>query len=140
MLVLVVAALMVSYASSMRAYIEQRAHIASLEQSIAASRNNIESLEREKERWGDPAYVVSQARARFAFGFPGEVGYQVLDEHGVPLDPQDTLSEPELTDDGVPEWWEATVASIDAAGHPPDEDAGPASRIRPPATPEEPAP
>ena len=133
MLVLVVAALMVSYASSMRAYLEQRAHIASLEESIAESRSNIESLEREKERWDDPAYVVSQARARFAFGFPGEVGYQVLDEHGVPLDPQDTLTEPELTDDGVPEWWETTVASIEAADHPPDADDGPATRIRPPA-------
>ncbi len=130
-LVLVVVALMVSYASSLRAYLDQRAHIAALEERIQRSERNIEALEEEKERWKDPAYVISQARARFAFGFPGEVGYQVLDEEGEPLDPQATLADPEPVDDH-PEWWQTTLASIDAAAFPPDEDDGPAKRIRPP--------
>lgn len=131
-LVLVVAALMFSYASSLRAYVEQRQHISSLRSSIDESERDIAALEREKKRWEDPAYVVSQARARFAFGFPGEIGYQVLDEHGRPLDHEDTLSAPKpLADDG-PEWWETTLTSIETAGHPARHDSRPAVRITAP--------
>ena len=43
-LVLVVAVLTVSYASSMRAYLEQRDHVASLNADIAASEAQIKSL------------------------------------------------------------------------------------------------
>lgn len=131
-LVLVVAALMVSYASSLRAYLEQRHHVSQLRASIAESEREIAELQREKDRWEDPAYVISQARARFAFGFPGEIGYQVLDVHGQPLDHDSTLSAPRATDDGRPEWWEATVSSIEAAGNPPRPDSGPADSITPP--------
>ena len=119
MLVLVLGVLLVSYASSLRAYVEQRRHIASLEESIAASRADISDLKREKQRWSDPAYVVAQARARFAFGFPGEIGYQVLDAHGRPLDHEDSLTDPARSGDGKPEWWQTTLTSIDTAGHPP---------------------
>ena len=138
MLVLVVAGLMVSYASSFRAYLDQRHHIAELESSIAESRTEIAALQREKQRWKDPAYVVAQARARFAFGFPGEVGFQVLDENGRPLDHEDSLTDPaqEVED---PEWWQETLSSLEAAGNPP-EDKRPVDKITVPqsAIPEDP--
>ena len=137
-LVLVLAGLMVSYASSFRAYLDQRHHIAQLETSIARSQAEISALERERQRWDDPAYVVAQARARFAFGFPGELGYQVLDEDGRPLDHEDSLTDPtrEVED---PEWWQETLTSLEAAGHPPEEKQ-PADRITVPesAIPEDP--
>ena len=133
-LVLVLAVLMFSYASSLRAYVEQRRHLGSLRSSIEQSERDIAALEREKKRWDDPAYVISQARARFAFGFPGEIGYRVLDEDGRPLDHEDSLSEPRaLVDDG-PEWWETTLQSIEAAGHPP-ETPGPAAEVTAPGSP-----
>ncbi|CAA9337719.1 MAG: hypothetical protein AVDCRST_MAG24-1131 [uncultured Nocardioidaceae bacterium] len=137
MLVLVVAGLMVSYASSFRAYLDQRHHIEQLEARITESRTEIASLEREKVRWKDPAYVVAQARARFAFGFPGEIGFQVLDEDGKPLDHEDSLSDPTREAED-PEWWQETVSSIEAAGNPPDD--RPATKITVPqsAIPEDP--
>jgi hypothetical protein len=136
--VLVVAGLMVSYASSFRAYQDQRHHIESLEASIRDSRAEIAALQREKRRWKDPAYVVAQARARFAFGFPGEIGFQVLDEDGRPLDHEDSLTDPTRQVD-EPEWWQQTLDSIDAAGNPPEERA-PAGKITVPrsAIPEDP--
>jgi cell division protein FtsB len=137
-LVLVVAGLMVSYASSFRAYLDQRHHIEQLQSSIAQSRSEIAALQREKQRWKDPAYVVAQARARFAFGFPGEIGFQVLDEDGRPLDHEDSLTDPaqEVED---PEWWQKTLGSVQAAGNPPREEA-PAAKITVPrsAIPEDP--
>jgi hypothetical protein len=130
-LVLVVAALMVSYASSLRAYVEQRRHIGALEERIDRSERTIAELQREKRRWQDDAYVISQARARFSFGFPGEVGYRVLDENGEPLDHDSSLSEPKQLEDPDPEWWETTLTSIEEAGNPPP-DVEPADRITPP--------
>jgi Septum formation initiator len=130
-LVLVVALLVMSYGSSLRAYLEQRAHIASVRASIAQSETHIAALEREKARWDDDAYVISQARARFAFGFPGEIGYRVLDEDGEPLDHEDTLSDPRTLDESGPEWWEATLDSVETAGNPPRE-TEPADKIGPP--------
>jgi len=137
-LVLVVAGLMISYASSFRAYLDQRHHVQQLETSISRSRTEIAALEREKQRWKDPAYVVAQARARFAFGFPGEVGFQVLDEDGRPLDHNDSLTDPAQQAED-PEWWQETVRSIEAAGNPPDEKK-PAGKITVPqsAIPEDP--
>ena len=119
-LVLVICALLVSYASSLRAHLDQRSHIHALEQSISDSRRDIAALKREKQRWKDPAYVEAQARARFAFGFPGEIGYQVLDDDGSPLDADSTLDHPSAqAGDGRPEWWQSTLASLDAAERPP---------------------
>ena len=129
-LVLVLAVLLVSYASSLRAYVEQRRHIASLEGSIASSKADIAALEREKQRWADPAYVVAQARARFAFGFPGEIGYQVLDADGKPLDHEDSLTDTADEEAPDPQWWQKTMTSVDAAGNPEQENkADPVKKI-----------
>lgn len=132
-LVLVLAALLVSFASSLRAQLEQRSHISSLRASIASSERTIEDLQREKRRWQDPAYVEAQARARFAFGYPGEIGYHVLDEDGRPLDPQSSLEPPPSVGDGKPEWWESTLSSLEAADRPVEPEPTPVQRIRAPA-------
>jgi len=71
-LVVVVAVLVVSYASSMRAYLQQRAHINDLHAQIDTSERDIKALEREKRRWQDDAYVETQARERFGWVMPGE--------------------------------------------------------------------
>ena len=85
-LVLVLAVLAVSYASSMRAYLQQRSHIDDLKAQIAQREADIDELEREKRRWHDPAYVEAQARDRFGYVMPGETSYVVLDEDGEPLE------------------------------------------------------
>ena len=88
--------LVVSYASSLRAYLEQRQQIAELERSRSpqsqASRSTTSSAR--SERWDDPAYVEQQARERLGFVMPGEIGYSVLDDDGKPLDHVDTLADP----------------------------------------------
>ena len=137
-LVLVLAVLMVSYASSMRAYLEQRSHLESLHAQIAESEANIEALEREKERWDDPAYVRAQARERFGWVLPGEIGFQVIDEDGEALDHDDSLPEPVPSDEEEqPLWWQAAWDSVEAAGNPEDveETPEPIERIRAPKQP-----
>ena len=133
---LVLAVLMVSYASSMRAYLEQRRHLAALSQGIDESRATIADLQREKKRWNDPAYVRTVAHQRFGWVLPGEIGFQVLDDNGRPLGHTDTLSDPtSVTEANRPLWWQSSWGSVVAAGKaevakqdvPP-----PATKIKPP--------
>jgi hypothetical protein len=120
-LVLVLAVLSVSYASSMRAYLEQKEHLASLRESIADSKANIAALEREKRRWRDEAYVEAQATERLGWVMPGEISFQVIDEDGEPLDHEDSLSDPGAVEvENEPAWWQTAWASMEAAGHPED--------------------
>jgi hypothetical protein len=118
--VLVLAVLIVSYASSMRAYLEQQQHLANLRASIAASKAHIAQMQREKRRWNDDAFVVAQARAHLGWVFPGEVGYQVVDENGKPLGQDSTaLSDPgAVTRHPRPAWWQSAWGTVVAAGNP----------------------
>ncbi len=129
-LVLVVAVLMVSYASSMRAYLQQRAHISDLKTQIAQRELNIDDLEREKRRWDDPAYVRAQARERFGYLMPGETSYVVLDENGEPLETRTTLSDPATVVARTPTaWWTTEWKSIQLAGNPPAVEPPPLTKI-----------
>jgi hypothetical protein len=130
--VLVLAVLAVSYASSMRAYLEQREHLESLRTSIAESQENIEALRREKRRWKDPAFIEAQATQRLSWVMPGEISFQVIDEDGLPLDHEDTLSDPDGIDvENEPAWWETAWQTMEAAGHPEDV-PNPVEEIDPP--------
>jgi len=132
-LVLVLALLMVSYASSMRAYLEQRHHLASLRASIASSQQEVDRLTRERKRWEDPAYVRSVAHQRFGWVLPGQIGFQVLDEDGKPLGHTDSLSPADsVSASSRPEWWSSAWGSVVAAGRPevdPKDATRPATRI-----------
>ena len=120
-LVLVLAVLAVSYASSMRAYLQQKEHLTTLRASIVESRTNIAELKREQRRWQDPAYVEAQARERFGWVQVGEVGYQVIGEDGKPLGHDDSLSDPKVLQEAqAPLWWQSAWKSVVAAGNPED--------------------
>ncbi len=133
MLAVVFAVLVVSYASSMRAFLQQREHIASLEAKIAVSTKSIAEAEREKRRWKDPAYVEAQARSRFGWVLPGETSYQVLDADGKPLTGADELTDPTTVAPDAPvAWWSKLRDSLDAADHPEKQvKPTPADRIKP---------
>jgi cell division protein FtsB len=121
-LVLVVAVLAVSYASSLKAYLQQRAHIAALKEQIAERSDDIDALEREKRRWDDEAFVRAQARDRFGYLMPGETAYVVLDEDGKPIETRSELHDPAQVLREPPQpWWEDAWTSVELAGNPPKE-------------------
>lgn len=122
LLFVVLAVLVVSYASSARAWLDQRRHIDELEQQIAFDQARVEQLTEEKQRWDDPAYVEAQARERFGWVMPGEVSYRVIDENGEPLGVSADLSTPTVAPgDDDPPWWETAWGSVRAAGVDDDE-------------------
>ena len=134
-LVVVVAVLVVSYASSMRAYLQQRAHINDLHARIDSSQRDIKALEREKRRWQDDAYVETQARERFGWVMPGETGYQVIDRNGQPMERHDELTDPDSVARQVPDpWWGKVYGTLEVADHP-KKAPTPATQITPSPSP-----
>jgi cell division protein FtsB len=133
LLFVVLAVLVVSYASSARAWLDQREHINDLEEQIAADERRVEELTEEKQRWDDPAYVEAQARERFGWVMPGEVGYRVIGEDGEPLGDSTGLGEPAGSDgEGGTAWWDTAWGSVQAAGEDtPEEGDRPARFIGP---------
>ena len=139
-LLLVVAVLAVSYASSMRAWLKQRSEINGLTAQIAQQQADVAALRQTKQRLHDPAYIKEQARSRFGWIMPGETGYRVIGADGQVLsDGTSTLSDPEtVAPKKDPEWWQTAYGSIVAAGEPPsaettakDQQRKPAEKIQP---------
>ena len=100
------AALAVTLAIPVRAWLSQRAEIAALESDVAAAKLRVADLQQQVEDWNDPAFVIAQARSRLHFVFPGEVGYVVLGSDDRPVT---TESKPEgPTDPWYSLLWEST--------------------------------
>lgn len=119
-LLLVVAVLVVSYASSLKAYLVQRDQIQTAKAEIAEREKAIAEKEREKQRWEDPAYVQAQARARFGYVKIGETSFQVLDENNQPLESEAELHDPDEVLNITPDaWWTGAWESMELAGDPP---------------------
>lgn len=77
-LVLVAVTLIVALAVPVRTWFAQRAEIAQLRADVAATRERVDELRLEQERWADPAFVAAEAKRRLHFVLPGEVGYVTL--------------------------------------------------------------
>jgi cell division protein FtsB len=82
MLGLVVLAVVV-LAPGLRIFFEQRAQLVELEQSVGDKQQAVDELGENLARWDDPAYIVSQARERLLYVFPGEYNYLVINEADV---------------------------------------------------------
>ena len=59
----------------LRAWLQQRSELTELRGQIAQAERDVSTLQAERLRWEDPAYVRSQARQRLNFVMPGETGY-----------------------------------------------------------------
>ncbi|HEX7740236.1 MAG TPA: septum formation initiator family protein [Marmoricola sp.] len=116
--VLVLAVLVISYASSMRAYLRQSGEMNDLKAQIASAQKSIASMKAEKHRWQDPAYVEEQARLRFGWVVAGETGYQVIGRDGKRLAGTGELSTPTQHLPAPTAWWSTQYDSLRAADHP----------------------
>ena len=97
-------------------FIDQRQKIAALEQSIQVSEDQITALEKERDRWNDPAFITTQARERLYYVKPGEVVYLIdndLDPAALPREQgpvSDTLQETQS------DWMPQLLRTLTSAG------------------------
>ncbi len=123
-LVLVLAVLAVSYASSLRAYLQQRDQIDDLESLIDEKAASIDDLKRETERRMDSAFVMQEAR-KLGYVLPGETPFVVVGGDGKALTDAE-LDDPSSVDDAdAPTWYDGVWSSVKIAGDPP-------TKIQPP--------
>jgi len=121
-LVLVVAVLVVSYASSLRASLRQQNHLDALHANIRHAKAEIAAAQREKRRWHDPHFVEARARARFGWVMPGEIGFQVIGRNGKLLDDPTSLPSVRPRAQAKPTtWYQSAWGSVVAAGDPPQQ-------------------
>ena len=111
-LLLVLAALVMSLAYPLREFIAQRAEIGALQRELALREKGVSALLAQEGRWRDPAFVEQQARERLHYVFPGEKGLVLLSPDDVK-----TAREPEVRIPSVPEvpWYDALWTSVQAA-------------------------
>jgi hypothetical protein len=132
-LIVVMAVLVVSYASSLKAYLQQRHDIDALKSQITQREAAIGKLQDQKDRWNDPAYIEQQAREHFGYVMPGQTALIALGPDGQPIKPSGRLSDPSTV--GAPTkptaWWSDVWSSDVLAGNPPTTTGTPpATKIR----------
>jgi hypothetical protein len=118
---LVLGALIVSYAQSLRVWFDQHQQITALQQEIRDREKRVNELNDEIARWDDDAFVKAQARQRLGWVMPGEVGYRVIGADGKPIG---APPEPSAPTDGTadaekPTWYTKLWGSVEGAGKPP---------------------
>jgi cell division protein FtsB len=97
-------------------YVDQRQQIAALEAAVQLSREQVEELESQRERWNDPAYITTQARERLYYVKPGEVIYLVDDDLPPELEPQEQAPVSEDVEQTRTDWMSQLVRSVTEAG------------------------
>ena len=117
-LLAVVLLLLASYTTSIHAWWQQRSEIHSLERQKAKTQDDIAALQDLQRRWTDPAFVKQQARERFGWVMPGEVGYRVIGSDGALRGQSAELSSaPGSVDTG---WQDKLWGTFEKAGRGPD--------------------
>ncbi|WOQ68943.1 septum formation initiator family protein [Microbacterium limosum] len=97
-------------------FVQQRQNIAALEASVTAAEADVAELEAQQERWGDPAYITTQARERLYYTRPGEVVYLVLNDLDASLLPaEETPVSAEVTETRT-DWMTQLLGSVTQAG------------------------
>jgi len=131
----VLAVLAVSYASSARAWLNQRSHNNELRAEIAQLEDDVADLRSDKRRWKDDEFLKAQARERFGWVLPGETAYRVIDEDGeVIAGGSSTLTDPSTpADDQEQEWWDEAWGTVMDAGVDPAQRPDPADEPEPAA-------
>ena len=118
MLLSVVLLLIASYTTTLRAWWDQRGEIQETRAEIATRTAAIADLEIEEGRWDDPAYVEQQARERFGWVLPGEVGYRVIGSDGTVQGDAPTLDDPPSA--APREWYDTLWGSVLESGKKPE--------------------
>ena len=111
-LLLVLAALVMTLALPLREYVQQRSRIASLEREVAMRQDRVDLLRTQQQQWNDPDFVETQARSRLHYVYPGETGYVVLSPKDVQQARQPVIRvAPEVR---AP-WYDTVWSSVQAA-------------------------
>lgn len=110
----VVLLLVASYTASFRAWWGARQELQSTRSERVVLKAEIKQLEEQKQRFEDPAFIKQQARERFGWVMPGEVGYRVIGADGSVRGQVPELDEPPEV--RTPQWYDRLWGTVETAG------------------------
>lgn len=117
---IVVGALVISYGSSLQAYLRQSRQIDQLRARNASIAAQTAADAQQKKRLQDPAYIEELARIRFGWVMPGQTPYVVVGADGQPIDGTSGLNvSPPAAKPAAVAWWSKATASLVNADNPP---------------------
>ncbi|GAA2133580.1 hypothetical protein GCM10009825_16680 [Arthrobacter humicola] len=108
----VMIAITILLAPTVKIFLDKRAEIAALQADIAAKQSKQEDLKRQVSRWQDPNYVKQQARDRINMVMPGETGYWVFGSDLPAAQPSGTAGAASAQDPANLPWVDALWESI----------------------------
>lgn len=118
-LVAAFAILTLSYASSMRLFLDQQREIAAKKAETVEAQQRIDELSDALERWQDPEYVKAQARDRLGWVVPGETSYVVIGPDGRPVEGSSQISRDRaLERNNHLQWWQRAWDTVQTADQP----------------------
>jgi cell division protein FtsB len=97
-------------------YLDQRRQIAAMDAAIALTQQEVDDLQRESQRWADPAYITTQARERLYYVKPGEVVYLVDDDLPASAVPQEQAPVSQDVTETRTDWMTQFVCSLTTTG------------------------
>jgi cell division protein FtsB len=97
-------------------YVDQRQQIAALQHSVQVTKGQVADLQRQRDRWKDPAYITTQARARLYYVKPGEVVYLIDDDLAASAQPQEKGPVSDKVQQTRTDWMSQLVRSVVASG------------------------
>lgn len=110
----VILLLVASYTSSLHAWWEQRGEIQATKAEIVMRKDAIKQLQGDQQRWNDKAFVEQQARERFGWVLPGEVGYRVIGSDGQVQGQVPTLDAPPVAQEKI--WYDKLWGTVIESG------------------------
>ena len=114
LLLTVVLLLLGSYTATFRAWWSAQQDLQATRAEKVALDRDIAVLEDQKRRFDDPAYIKQQARERFGWVMPGEVGYRVIGSDGAVRGQVPTLDQP--TEPKDEQWYDRLWGSVETSG------------------------
>lgn len=102
------------FLATVRTYTESLGQLNTLKAQEASLIAQKEDLENDIARWDDKAYVVSQARERLGFVFPGETSVLVSGTEDYGVKSQSSTAGEELSGDDLP-WYKELQYSFQQA-------------------------
>ena len=97
-------------------YAQQQQQLASVRNAVQVTKDQVAELERERERWKDPAYITTQARARLYYVKPGEVVFLVDNDLPAAAQPREQEKVSAKVQQTHTDWMSQLVRSVTAAG------------------------
>ncbi|MDJ0319593.1 septum formation initiator family protein [Pseudarthrobacter sp. PS3-L1] len=114
-LAVVMIAITIMLAPTVKIFLDKRAEISALNADIAARQEEQAGLNQQISRWQDPNYVKQQARDRINMVMPGETSYWVFGTDGVPAEDSSEAAAPSENPANTP-WVDAMWQSITRSG------------------------